>query len=130
MRYVSLLLLCGLSLIPLAHAENLDHPVAIDDSRTHVAPRTIVETLKNDGHYKILLSTLEGTELEKNLSSDGLYTFFAPTDRAFERVPELTLLLQDRQAVMHVLNHHTIAGKVYEYGDLRSFTTLLSLIHI
>ena len=52
--------------------------------------------------------------LARLLGGSGPITIFAPTDRAFERIPsaELASLLGDSSRLAEVLRHHVVAGKV------------------
>ena len=52
--------------------------------------------------------------LARLLDSDGPITIFAPTDRAFERIPsgELASLLDDSSRLAEVLRHHVVSGRV------------------
>src|SRR5262249_52960849 len=75
---------CSALLLPcVARAENaarLEAPRNIDLG--------IIDVLKADGRYKILVSALETTGVAKTMDIGGPYTFFAPTDEAFQRVPK------------------------------------------
>lgn len=52
--------------------------------------------------------------LARLLDGDGPITIFAPTDRAFERLPsdELASLLGDSSRLAEVLRHHVVSGRV------------------
>ena len=52
--------------------------------------------------------------LARLLDGNGPFTIFAPTDRAFERIPsdELASLLGDSSRLAEVLRHHVVAGRV------------------
>ncbi|MBE7466053.1 MAG: fasciclin domain-containing protein [Planctomycetes bacterium] len=86
--------------------------------------RSMLEMLQKDGHYKILLAALNGTELEKTLAGKGRYTFFAPRDEAFERVPDLSKLLDDAPRLQAVLNRHLLDGLALETKALRDLRRL------
>lgn len=51
-----------------------------------------------------------------NLSGTGPYTVFAPTEEAFEALPDDTLAslkrLENRERLQEILNNHIIAGKL------------------
>ena len=86
--------------------------------------QSIMEQLRADGRYLILVAALKDTELEKTLSGKGRYTFFAPTDDAFGRVPRLGDLLHDSEKLRTVLEHHLVVDQVVDTTVLRTLRTL------
>jgi len=76
----------------------------------------IMEVLRRDGKYKILIATLADTELDTRLRSTGPYTLFAPTDEAFQNVPKLAEFLHDVPRLREVLSRHIVWG----YLDARA----------
>lgn len=87
----------------------------------------ILEVLKADGHYKILVSALETTGVNKTLDLGGPYTFFAPTDEAFQRVPKLADLLKDEAYLAAVLRHHIVDAQRLDTQSLRGLALLTPL---
>ncbi len=77
-------------------------------------PANLVETAVRDGSFTTLLAAAEAAGLAGTLADDGPFTLFAPTDDAFERLPEGTLegLLDDPTALSEVLLYHTVPGVV------------------
>jgi len=59
-------------------------------------------------------SAIGAAGLATLLDGSGPITIFAPTDRAFERMPtaERTSLLGDSNRLADVLRHHVVSGKV------------------
>jgi uncharacterized surface protein with fasciclin (FAS1) repeats len=78
----------------------------------------ILECLRKDGHFKILLSALKDTELEMTLSSKENYTFLAPTDEAFDRVPKLADLIDSPERFTGVMEHHLLVGTAMDTSAL------------
>lgn len=74
----------------------------------------IVETAVNAGTFNTLLKAVEATELVEILKSPGPYTVFAPTDEAFNNLPEGTLdaLLQDLPKLKRIVLYHVAFGDV------------------
>lgn len=74
----------------------------------------IVETAVNAGTFNTLVKAVEATELVDILKSPGPYTVFAPTDEAFDKLPEGTLnsLLQDVKKLKRILLYHVAFGDV------------------
>lgn len=61
-----------------------------------------------------LSAALAAAELDKALKGPGPFTFFAPTDAAFGKIPdaELAALLADKAKLQAVLNAHVVDGIV------------------
>jgi transforming growth factor-beta-induced protein len=72
----------------------------------------IVETAAGDPRFDTLVSLVQQAGLADELSGDAKLTVFAPTDRAFKRVPQKTLdKLGDRPRLLkRVLLYHVAAG--------------------
>jgi uncharacterized surface protein with fasciclin (FAS1) repeats len=93
--------------------------VAFGGSGSHTrqasqAPKkNIVETAVGAGKFDTLVSLVQSAGLAKTLSGKGPYTVFAPTDKAFNKVPAKTLdaLGSDRKALRRVLLYHVADGR-------------------
>jgi uncharacterized surface protein with fasciclin (FAS1) repeats len=76
---------------------------------------SIVDLLRDDDDFSILTQALTEAELAEILSQPGPYTVFAPTNSAFEALPEGTvnelLLPENRQILQEVLSYHVVAGE-------------------
>ncbi|MCW4019227.1 MAG: fasciclin domain-containing protein [Candidatus Bathyarchaeota archaeon] len=74
----------------------------------------IVETAVAAGNFKTLVAAIEAAELVDTLKSAGPFTVFAPTDEAFEKLPEGTVesLLKDVPKLKAILTYHVVPGKV------------------
>ncbi|MGD8922348.1 MAG: fasciclin domain-containing protein [Candidatus Zixiibacteriota bacterium] len=70
--------------------------------------------LANKSGLSILATAIEAVGLNKTLNTDGPFTVFAPTNEAFEALPEGTLeaLLQDPEALTNILLYHVVDGEV------------------
>jgi uncharacterized surface protein with fasciclin (FAS1) repeats len=75
--------------------------------------KNIVETAVGAGKFDTLVSLVKSAGLAETLSGKGPYTVFAPTDRAFKKVPAKTLesLGNDRKALRRVLLYHVAEGR-------------------
>jgi transforming growth factor-beta-induced protein len=75
---------------------------------------SIVDIAVADGRFTTLAAALEAAGLVETLSSDGLFTVFAPTDDAFAQLSEGTIeaLLEDIPALTNILLYHVVSGKV------------------
>ncbi|TVP78569.1 MAG: fasciclin domain-containing protein [Gemmatimonadales bacterium] len=74
----------------------------------------IVETAQAAGTFNTLLAAAEAAGLVETLQSEGPFTVFAPTDEAFDALPEGTVeaLLADPEALQAILLYHVIADRV------------------
>ena len=78
---------------------------------------SIVDVARDAGSFLTLLTALEAAGLDATLADeDSDFTVFAPTDEAFEALPEGTLdtLLADTDLLTDVLLYHVIADSVVD----------------
>jgi transforming growth factor-beta-induced protein len=82
-------------------------------------PELDLVDLAVEAGFSTLVAAVQAAGLEEVLRSEGPFTVFAPTDEAFENLPEgvLASLLDDPEALAQVLTFHVVAGRVYA-GDL------------
>ena len=76
---------------------------------------SIVDVARDAGSFSTLLTALEAAGLDATLADeDSDFTVFAPTDEAFEALPEGTLdtLLADTDLLTDVLLYHVITDSV------------------
>ncbi len=73
----------------------------------------LVETAVNAGTFNTLVKAVEATQLGDILKSPGPYTVFAPTDEAFNNLPEgMDALLQDIPKLKRIVLYHVAFGDV------------------
>ncbi|MBE2240549.1 MAG: fasciclin domain-containing protein [Caldilineaceae bacterium] len=80
----------------------------------------IAEVAAAAGNFTTLLAAVEAAGLVDELTSEGPFTVFAPTDEAFAALPDGTvdaLLADPEGALRDILLYHVVAGKVMS-GDL------------
>ncbi|XP_066293859.1 transforming growth factor-beta-induced protein ig-h3-like isoform X2 [Branchiostoma lanceolatum] len=72
--------------------------------------KSILEIISQDSRFTTLKTALGRTDLSSVLDSDGQMTVFAPTDSAFDSVPQETLqrLVADEKCLKNLLLHHVI----------------------
>ena len=75
----------------------------------------IVENAANAGNFKRLGDALKAANLVGTYKGIGPFTFFAPTDEAFEKIPPgaLRRLLEDKAKLAAILNFHVMPGAMY-----------------
>lgn len=97
-----------LSGLGVAHA---DHHK--DKAHDHHKGKNLVETAKAAGQFNTLLKAATAAELVDTLKGDQPLTVFAPTDKAFAKLPDgvLDSLLDNKQALREVLLLHVVPGK-------------------
>jgi transforming growth factor-beta-induced protein len=78
------------------------------------ADQDIVDIAVADGRFTTLVAAVQAAELVDTLKSEGPFTVFAPTDDAFNALPEGTIpaLLNDIPALTDILLYHVVPGKV------------------
>lgn len=85
-----------------------------------VAPTTstqnILEVAQQSGDFHTLVAAVKAAGLEHTLQGDGPYTLFAPTDEAFDKLPDGTVdrLLQpeNRDELRSLLTYHVVSGQI------------------
>ncbi len=92
------------------------------------AAKSIVDIAVEDGRFGTLVTALQAADLVETLSGEGPFTVFAPTDDAFDALPEGVVagLLEDIPALTDVLTYHVVSGSILaeQVVKLTSATTL------
>lgn len=82
----------------------------------------ITQVVNTDKNLKTLKKGIHASDLDQLLSSTGPFTFFAPSDLAFEKLLHGTMenLLepQNRAKLANLMNNHIVSGKIM-YQDLK-----------
>jgi uncharacterized surface protein with fasciclin (FAS1) repeats len=90
--------------------------------------KNIVQTAAGAGQFKTLISLSQRAGLAGALSGPGKLTVFAPTDKAFAKVPKATLrkLQRNKAQLRAVLLYHVVKGdvKAAQVVKLRRVKTL------
>jgi uncharacterized surface protein with fasciclin (FAS1) repeats len=112
--------------LPLLAASSLALAPAAAHAQT-MAP-DIVDTAVNAGEFTTLTMALDAAGLVDTLKGPGPFTFFAPTDAAFAKLPAGTLdsLLADPDKLRAVLTYHVVSGEVTaaDAAKLHAATTI------
>ncbi|XP_019641983.1 PREDICTED: transforming growth factor-beta-induced protein ig-h3-like [Branchiostoma belcheri] len=92
--------------------------------------QSIAKEIDNIKQLKELSRVVEKAGFGRILNDAGPLTFFAPTDDAFQKLPDATLqnLLKNVTALTEVLSYHTVSGVYYKAGlsDGQELMTLQS----
>ena len=77
-------------------------------------PKDVVDTAIAAKEFKTLVTAVKAAELVEVLKGKGPFTVFAPTDKAFAKIPKADLesLLKDKKQLQAVLTYHVVPGKV------------------
>ena len=79
-------------------------------------PKDIVDTAVAAGNFKTLAAALTAADLIETLKGKGPFTVFAPTDKAFAKLPKGTveelLKPENKKKLTAVLTYHVVPGRV------------------
>ena len=82
----------------------------------------IAETVQQNQQLSTFAKAMETAKFDQQLSGEGPYTVFAPTDRAFEQLPPSALdelMKQENQAQLaKLLGHHVVQGQAIAADDV------------
>ncbi len=82
----------------------------------HMQKMDIVDTAVSAGSFNTLAQALQAADLVETLKGPGPFTVFAPTDKAFARLPDGTLedLLrpENKGKLQAILTYHVVPGRV------------------
>lgn len=91
----------------------------------------IFETVSKTGNLSTLVKAIKLAGLEETLQGKGPFTVFAPTDEAFDKVPERLLVAlfhpSNKEGLGIVLKYHVLSGKLLSKdfaGNARNVKTL------
>lgn len=78
--------------------------------------KNIVKTASAAGGFDILISAAKAAGLVETLTGEGPFTFFAPTDEAFGKLPEGTLVNllkpENKAELAAILTYHLLPARV------------------
>ncbi len=78
--------------------------------------KTVVENAVASDDFKTLVAAVKGADLVGTLSGDGPFTVFAPTNKAFAKLPKGTveelLKPENKKKLAAILTYHVVPGKV------------------
>jgi uncharacterized surface protein with fasciclin (FAS1) repeats len=122
--FVTLLVAGAMSL--LVYAAILDGREAAA-RRTHGLPaptsnaRNLLETARAAGDFTTLVTAIDHAGLAEPLAGSGPYTLFAPSDKAFARLPAgaMDSLLAAPETLADVVGYHVVPGRLTTTGVVR-----------
>ena len=122
MNKFAIALASAASLAIAACAEDTAEPVADDTAAMNdqmandtADAGTIVEVAQGDGQFSTLVSAVTSAGLGETLSGAGPFTVFAPSNAAFEKVPQATrdqlMSAEGREDLTNILTYHVVEGE-------------------
>ena len=91
--------------------------LAVLNVSTYASEKDIVDTAVSAKSFNTLVAAAKAAGLVDTLKSDGPLTVFAPTDKAFAKLPDGTIesLLkpENKAKLAAILKYHVVAGKVH-----------------
>tara|TARA_B100001179_G_scaffold168971_1_gene124707 strand:+ start:4024 stop:4602 length:579 start_codon:yes stop_codon:yes gene_type:complete len=122
MNKMTIALASAVSLALVACAEPADdtatteEDVTMADQGTAETEGTIVEVAQGNDNFSTLVAAVTSADLAETLSGTGPYTVFAPTNAAFEKVPQATRdeLMSEagKEDLGNILTYHVVEGNV------------------
>lgn len=114
---LSLLSLC-ISTFVAAHSHEGGHMMdkAKKEAKSMMAKADVVDTAVAAGKFNTLAAALEAAGLIETLKQAEDITVFAPTDEAFEALPEGTVEMllkpENKETLTRILTYHVLGAKV------------------
>ena len=101
---------------PVDETATMDDTAAADQMANDTAETgTLVEVAQGDEQFSTLVSAVTAAGLGETLSGEGPFTVFAPTNAAFDKIPEATLTeltTNDTDTLGNILKYHVVEGNV------------------
>ena len=92
------------------------------------ANSNIVETATDDGNFTTLVQAIQDAGLADALQGTGPFTVFAPTDAAFEGLPDGVLESLTTEQLAEILQFHVISGAAISSGSLSATQDVETLL--
>jgi len=97
----------------------------------HMSKKNIVQTAAENPEFSTLAAAINAAGLDLVLNNEGPFTVFAPTNAAFDKLPDGTveslLKPENKDTLIAILTYHVLPGKVMaaDVVKLDSATTVL-----
>lgn len=105
----------SLAMVETKMREREESAVMLGDDKMY-SDMTIVENASNSKDLTTLVAAVKAAGLVETLSSEGPFTVFAPTNAAFDKLPEGTVgtLVQpeNKETLTGILTYHVVSGNV------------------
>ena len=115
MKMGNLLPALALGLFMIAGATTFAQETKLVGGAAMYPSKNIVENAVNSKDHTTLVAAVKAAGLVETLQSEGPFTVLAPTNAAFEKLPDGTvaslLKPENKKSLQGVLTYHVIAGK-------------------
>ncbi|WP_299100013.1 fasciclin domain-containing protein [uncultured Winogradskyella sp.] len=105
----------------MAQDSKMDKDTKIVGGATMYPSKDIVSNAVNSKNHTTLVAAVKSADLVETLQGDGPFTVFAPTNEAFDKLPEGTVATllkpENKESLQAVLKYHVISGK-YSAKDI------------
>ncbi len=104
----------GMPMRPMPHPMHRAKPYGAGYADARKGGPDVLAVAKRAGDFSTLLTAVKAAGLGGLLEGEGPYTLFAPTDAAFEKLPEGALqeLLADKEKLTALLKYHVVLGRI------------------
>lgn len=86
--------------------------------------KNIIENAINSKDHTTLVAAVKAAGLVATLQGDGPFTVFAPTNAAFDKLPEGTVASlvkpENKKTLTNILTYHVVSGKMDSAGLLKA----------
>ncbi|WP_158825190.1 fasciclin domain-containing protein [Mucilaginibacter lacusdianchii] len=110
------LLIAAFALVAMASAPKTFAQTKMVGGAAMYPTKDIVDNAVNSKDHTTLVAAVKAAGLVETLKGDGPFTVFAPTNAAFDKLPEgtvATLLKPENKAMLtKVLTYHVVAGRL------------------
>jgi uncharacterized surface protein with fasciclin (FAS1) repeats len=102
---------------PTAEATEEAMTEDMEDAEATGESGTIVEVAAGNEDFSTLVAAIEAADLVETLNGEGPFTVFAPTNEAFDALPEgvldALLLEENQDTLVSILTYHVVPGEVF-----------------
>ena len=111
----NLLMLAAIAMASTTATAQMEKTVMVGGAAMYPS-KNIVENAVNSKDHTTLVAAVKAAGLVETLQSAGPFTVFAPTNKAFNKLPkgtvETLLKAENKKMLQTVLTYHVVAGKL------------------
>ncbi len=101
---------------PMESEDPMESDEPMDSEDPMEGSGTIVDVAAGNDDFETLVAAVNAADLTETLSSEGPFTVFAPTDDAFDALPEglldALLMPENQDALTSILTYHVLPAEV------------------
>ena len=111
----NLFMLAAIAMATTTASAQMEKTVMVGGAEMYPS-KNIVENAVNSKDHTTLVAAVKAAGLVETLQSAGPFTVFAPTNKAFDKLPkgtvETLLKAENKKMLQTVLTYHVVAGKL------------------